>query len=115
MAIVRQPVARIGSAHVPLATADVISFIRNYRESSAATTVAIDDDIVAHIGAAVTYTLPTPAAAGVGRMFSIINQGTGAVTLSQAVRTTSAATVNTIAAGSSLTFISSGTQYRRLL
>lgn len=111
----RQAVVRIGSSHQPLPAADSTPTIRTYREASAATTIVADDDVVVHTGAAVTYTLPTPALAAVGKVFTVVNQGTGVVTLSQAVRTATATTITTVAIGSSLTFISSGTQYRRLL
>lgn len=114
MATVRNPIVAGTNKHQPLALAEVIAFLRNYRESAAATTLTTTDDIVCHTGAASAYTLPAVTAGSVGKVYTVLNHGSGTVTLSVAVRTATAATTTTVAAGASLTFISTGTQYRRL-
>jgi hypothetical protein len=113
----RVPIVRSGSAHVPLGAGDSTAIVRSYREVTASATVATTDDVVVSIATvALTLTLPTAATAGVGKVFTVVNQGTVAVTLAGGpVRTANATTVTSVAAGSSLTFISSGSQYRRLL
>ena len=79
-------------------------------------TLLATDNVLINIGAAVTWTLPAANTAG-GRTYRLVNQGSGNVTLSQAVTIANGVTTTTIgnAAGSnSFEIISDGTVWRKI-
>ena len=86
--------------------------------TSGAYTIASTDHIIINTGAAAAWTLPAANAAGLtGRIYRIINQGTGNITLSQAVTTANATTTTTVpfAAGTNnFEIISDGTVWRKI-
>lgn len=88
----------------------------NYRSGTGAYTLLATDYVVINTGAAATWTLP--AASGcAGRVYRLLNQGTGAITLSQSVRTASGTTSTSLAVGANSNFyeiMSDGTEWRRI-
>jgi hypothetical protein len=92
------------------------SVAMTYRSGSGNYTVLATDYVVINTGAASTWTLP--AASGcAGRIYRLLNQGSGPVTLSQTVRTdVSTTTVNLpVTAGSNFyEILSDGTEWRRI-
>ena len=88
----------------------------NYHSGSGAYTILATDYVVINTGAAATWTLP--AATGcAGRVYRLLNQGTGAVTLSLTVRidNTTTSTSLPVTAGSNFyEILSDGTEWRRI-
>jgi len=87
-----------------------------YHSGTGAYTVLSTDYVVINTGAAATWTLPT-ASTCAGRVYRLLNQGTGSITLSQSVRTASGTTSTTliVTAGSNFyEILSDGTEWRRI-
>jgi len=88
----------------------------SYRSGTGAYTVLATDYVVINTGVAATWTLP--AASGcAGRVYRLLNQGTGSITLSAAVTTANGTTSTTlvITAGSNFyEILSDGTVWRRI-
>ncbi len=92
------------------------SLAMTYRSGTGNYTVLATDYAVINTGAAATFTLPA-ANTCAGRIYRVINQGTGAVTLSQTVRTDASTTTTTlpVTAGSNFyEILSDGTEWRRI-
>jgi hypothetical protein len=92
------------------------SLTMTYRSGTGAYTILTTDYVVINTGAAATWTIPA-ASTCAGRIYRLLNQGTGSMTLSQTVQldnaTTSATLVNT--AGSNFyEILSDGTVWRRI-
>jgi hypothetical protein len=97
----------------PTSTLDVEgSMAGNYRSGTGAYTVLSTDYIVLNTGAAATWTLPDPALSP-GRIYMLVNQGTGTITLSRTVRTASGTTTTSLAAAANYQIFSDGTQWRK--
>jgi hypothetical protein len=92
------------------------SLAMTYRSGSGNYTVLGTDYVVINTGAAATFTLPL-ASTCAGRIYRLLNQGTGAVSLSQTVRTDSGTTTTTLATTAGANFyeiLSDGTEWRRI-
>lgn len=88
----------------------------SYRSGTGAYTILATDHAVINTGAAATWTLPAANTAA-GRMYRLINQGTGSITLSIAVTTASGTTTTTLVntAGSNcFEILSDGTNWRKI-
>lgn len=88
----------------------------SYRTGTGAYTLLTTDHVVINTGAAATWTLPL-ASSCAGRVYRLLNQGTGTITLSQTVRTDAATTITNLptAAGSNFyEILSDGTEWRRI-
>ncbi len=87
-----------------------------YRVGSGAYTVLPADHVVINTGTAATWTMP--AASGCpGRIYKLVNQGTGNITLSRTVRTDSGTTSTTLVfapGASTYDIISDGTEWRKI-
>jgi hypothetical protein len=94
--------------------------VGSIRLGTGAYTVASTDYVVINGtgGGIATWTLPLANSAGcIGRIYRLLNQGTGIITLTQPVRTANGTTVTTLAitAGSNfLEILSDGTEWRRI-
>ncbi|RYY30671.1 MAG: hypothetical protein EOO04_04215 [Chitinophagaceae bacterium] len=78
--------------------------------------ITATDYVVINTGGAVVFTLPA-ATSCAGRIYRILNHGTGSITLSQAVRLSSALTgsvLSNAAGDNSVDIISDGTEWRRI-
>jgi len=88
----------------------------SYRSGTGAYTILATDHAVINTGGAATWTLP--AASGcAGRVYRLVNQGTGNITLSIAVTTANGTTTTTLVntAGSNFfEILSDGTNWRRI-
>lgn len=87
-----------------------------YRSGTGAYTFAANDYVIIHTGAAVTWTLPDPTTCA-GRVYRLINHGTGSVTLSRNVTTNNGGTINslgTAAANNTVEIMSDGSVWRRI-
>ncbi|MEO5593733.1 MAG: hypothetical protein ABIR15_12440 [Chitinophagaceae bacterium] len=87
-----------------------------YRSNSGVYTLLTTDYVVINTGAAATWTLPL-ANTCPGRIYRLLNQGTGVITLSQTVRTDAASTTVSlpVTAGSNFyEILSDGTEWRRI-
>ena len=92
------------------------SLAMTYRSGSGNYTVLATDYVVINTGAAATFTLPA-ANTCAGRIYRLLNQGTGAVTLSQTVRTDATTTTTALAITAGANFyeiLSDGTEWRRI-
>ncbi|MEO5684697.1 MAG: hypothetical protein ABIQ88_18795 [Chitinophagaceae bacterium] len=92
------------------------SVAHTYRTGTGSYTVLATDYVVINTGTAATFTLPV-ANTCAGRIYRLLNQGTGVVTLSQTVRTDAATTTTSIAATAGANFyeiMSDGTEWRRI-
>ncbi len=92
------------------------SMTMSYRSGTGNYTLLATDYVVINTGAAATWTLPA-ANTCAGRVYRLLNQGTGSITLSQTVRTSSGATSTTliVTAGSNFyEILSDGTEWRRI-
>lgn len=92
------------------------SLTMSYRSGTGAYTVLATDYVVINTGAAATWTMPA-ASSCTGRIYRLINHGTGNITLSAAVTTANATTTTTLtfAAGSNFfEILSDGTVWRRI-
>lgn len=88
----------------------------SYRSGSGAYTILATDYVVINTGGAATWTLPA-ANTCAGRVYRLLNQGTASITLSQSVRTASAATSTTLSSSAGSNFyeiLSDGTEWRRI-
>jgi hypothetical protein len=88
----------------------------SYRSGTGAYTLLATDYVVINTGAAATWTMPA-ASSCAGRIYRLLNQGTGNITLSAAVTTASGTTTTTLgsAAGSNaFEIISDGSVWRIL-
>ncbi len=88
----------------------------SYRKGTGAYTVLVTDYVVINTGVAATWTLPL-ASSCTGKVYRLLNQGTGVITLSQTVRTdgTTTSTALPIAAGTNFyEILSDGTEWRRI-
>jgi hypothetical protein len=88
----------------------------SYRSGTGAYTLLAADHVIINTGAAAVWTLPL-ASGCAGRVYRLLNQGTGAITLSQTVRTDAATTTTNLplAAGSNFyEILSDGTEWRRI-
>jgi hypothetical protein len=88
----------------------------SYHSGTGNYTLLATDYVVINTGAASTWTLPV-ATTCAGRVYRLLNQGTGTMTLSQTVRTASGTTVTTlvVTAGSNfLEILSDGVEWRRI-
>jgi hypothetical protein len=92
------------------------SLTMSYRSGTGAYTVLATDYVVINTGAAATWTMP--AASGcAGRIYNLLNHGTGNITLSAAVTTASGTTTTTLgsaAGANSFEIISDGSVWRLL-
>lgn len=88
----------------------------SYRSGTGAYTVLATDHVIINTGGAATWTLP--AASGcAGRVYRLINQGTGNITLSRTVRIDSSTTVTSLSTASGNNFyeiLSDGSEWRRI-
>lgn len=87
-----------------------------YRVGTGAYTVLATDYVVINTGGAATWTLPDPTTCA-GRVYRLINQGTGTITSSRTIRTGNGSTVTTIATAITPTryeIISDGTEWRSI-
>jgi len=92
------------------------SLAMTYHSGSGAYTLLATDYVVINTGAAAGWTLPI-ASSCAGRIYRLLNQGTGAITLSQTVRTDAVTTTTNLplAAGSNFyEILSDGTEWRRI-
>lgn len=88
----------------------------SYRSGTGNYTVLATDYVVINTGAASTWTLPDPTACA-GRVYRLLNQGTGAITLSRTVKTANATTTTNLAVTAGSNFyeiLSDGTEWRRI-
>ena len=88
----------------------------SFHSGSGAYTLLATDYVVLNTGAAATWTIPVATTCS-GRVYRLLNQGTGNITLTQTVRTTSAATVTTLGNGVAANFfeiLSDGVEWRRI-
>ena len=88
----------------------------SYRSGTGNYTVLATDHVVINTGAAATWTLPDPTTSA-GRVYRLLNQGTGSITLSRTVRTASGTTSTTLlntAATNFYEILSDGTEWRRI-
>ncbi len=76
-------------------------------------TLLATDHVIINTGIAVTWTIPA-ASSCTGRIYRLINQGTGSVTLSQNVTTANAVTSTVLLAASNYEIISDGTVWRKI-
>jgi hypothetical protein len=92
------------------------SLTMTYRSGTGAYSAAATDYVIINTGAAATWTLPV-ATSCAGRIYRLVNQGTGAMTISQPVTTASSTTstslVNT-AGSNCYEIISDGTVWRQI-
>jgi len=87
-----------------------------YRSGTGAYTILSTDHVVINTGAAATWTMPN-ANTCPGRIYRLVNQGTGDITLSRTVRTASGTTSTTLvfAAGTNnYEILSDGTEWRKI-
>lgn len=70
--------------------------------------------VVINTGGAATWTLPAAAASNEGRIYKLVNQGTGAITLSQTVRTASGTTTTSLPTATNYEIISDGAEWRKI-
>ncbi len=92
------------------------SLAMTYRSGTGAYTLSATDYVIINTGAAATWTLPA-ASSCAGRIYRLLNQGTGAVTLSQTIRTDASTTTTNlpVTAGSNFyEVLSDGTEWRRI-
>lgn len=92
------------------------SLAMTYRSGTGSYTLLATDYVVINTGAAATFTLPA-ASSCAGRIYRLLNQGTGAVTLSQTVRTDASTTTTALAVTAGANFyeiLSDGTEWRRI-
>jgi hypothetical protein len=92
------------------------SLAMTYRSGSGAYTLLATDYVIINTGTAATWTLPL-ATGCAGRIYRLLNQGTGAISLSQTVRTdatTTSATLPVTAGSNFYEIISDGTEWRRI-
>jgi len=85
-----------------------------YRSGTGAYTVLATDYVIINTGGATTWTLPDPAGCA-GRVYRLLNQGTGSITLSRTARIASGTTSTTlvVTAGSNFyEILSDGTEWR---
>lgn len=87
-----------------------------YRTGTGAYSVLATDYVIINTGTAATWTLP--AASGcAGRIYRLLNQGTGVITLSQTVRTDASTTTTSLATTAGANYyeiLSDGTEWRRI-
>jgi hypothetical protein len=112
------PIVLSVDKHAPMSAADTIPPanvpLDAFQVAAIAVTLTAAMNTLIHTGAAVTYTLPAANAAGMpGRKFTIINQGSAAITFSLPIRTATATTITTLAIASQITIMSDGNQWRR--
>jgi len=90
------------------------SLSMTYQAGTGDYTVKSTDYVVINTGAAANWTLPL-ATSCPGRIYRLLNQGTGTITLSQNVRNASASTINTLlstAGSNAYEIMSDGTEWR---
>lgn len=75
---------------------------------------AQDDVFISLNTAAATCTLPANTTVPINKVFIVVNHGTNALALSLPVKISAAGTVTSLPAGSSLQFINTGTDYRKI-
>ncbi|HTL08901.1 MAG TPA: hypothetical protein VL307_11605 [Chitinophagaceae bacterium] len=88
----------------------------SYRAGTGAYTVLSTDYVVINTGNAATWTLPL-ASSCAGRIYRLLNQGTGNVTLSQSVRIDNNSTTTTLGSTSGANYyevLSDGSEWRRI-
>ncbi len=92
------------------------SLTMKYRSGSGAYTLLDTDHVVINTGSAASWTLPAAAAGNAGRIYRLINQGTGSITLTQSVTTANATSTTTLPAGATGNFeiISDGSAWRKI-
>jgi hypothetical protein len=92
------------------------SLAMTYRSGTGAYTVLATDYVVINTGGAATWTLPDPTACA-GRIYRLVNQGTGNITLSRTVRTDNSTTTTNLTSTAASNFyeiLSDGTEWRRI-
>jgi hypothetical protein len=88
----------------------------SYKIVSADYTILSTDYVTINTGAAVTWTLPA-ATSCAGRVYRLINQGSGAITLTQTVRTDATTTtinLGNTAGSNTFEILSDGTEWRQI-
>lgn len=92
--------------------------VGSIRSGTGAYTVLSTDYVVINTGGAATWTLPLANSAGcTGRIYRLLNHGTGSITLTPAVLISNAGTTTTLVVGAASNFleiISDGTSWRRI-
>jgi hypothetical protein len=92
------------------------SLSMNYRSGAGSYTLLATDYVIINTGATATWTLPLASSCN-GRIYRLLNQGTGTVTLSQTVRSDAATTTTSLVqtAGSNFyEILSDGNEWRRI-
>jgi hypothetical protein len=92
------------------------SLAMTYHVGSGSYTLLATDYVIINTGAAATWTLPA-ANTCPGRIYKLINQGTGNITFSRTVRTASASTFTALTyavSGNRCEIISDGTEWRKI-
>ena len=92
------------------------SLSMRYRSGTGAYTLAASDYVVINTGAAATWTLPDPTTCA-GRIYRLVNHGSGNITLSRSVTTSnggSTTTLNTGATSNTAEIMSDGSVWRRI-
>jgi len=78
-------------------------------------TILATDYIIINTGGAASWTIFAATAAGIsGRIYRLVNQGSGTITLSQAVTTANGATTISLPAATNYEIISDGTVWRKI-
>ena len=91
------------------------SLTMRYRSGTGAYTITATDYVVINTGAATSWTLPDPTTCA-GRIYRLVNHGTGNITMSRAVTTASGSTTTTLSNGGNnfIEIMSDGTVWRRI-
>ncbi len=87
-----------------------------YRTVTGAYSILATDYVIINTGAAATWTLPA-ATSCAGRIYRLLNQGTGAISLSQTIRTDASSTTTTLTGTAGANYyeiLSDGTEWRRI-
>ncbi len=88
----------------------------SFRRGSGNYTILATDYVVIHTGGASTWTLPDPTTCS-GRVYRLLNHGSGTLTLSRNVRTASGTTTTSLATTAAANFfeiLSDGVEWRRI-
>ena len=83
------------------------------RTIATSTTLTNTDHVVIYTGTSTTWTLPAANTCR-GRIYRIINHGSGALGITPAIITGSGTTGNSLTAGAAVEIISDGTNWRRM-
>lgn len=92
------------------------SLSTRYRSGTGSYTIAANDYVIMNTGGGATWTLPDPTTCA-GRIYRLVNHGTGNITLTRSVTTANGSTINslgTAAASNTAEIMSDGSVWRRI-